>query len=587
MAALPAPAPQTPGALGPQRLAHRQQQLEWLASAVLRALGHEGGLSFRARHARAADGSALPWTAPHLRTEPADGLETWRAAADGLALRHGRNPSHRAAVHAAHVPDGTLARTLYEWFEQLRLEALVPESWPGVRHNLQRHFERWTLRYHDSPLIESQLGLLLFSVSQMVWSRLQRRAPPEEVVDTMEATRAGLHPLLGDALHQMSRNRQNPDAFAPASAHLALTVARLIQDAQAQAQRFPADRRVGRDGDFFLWLDDEADAEPVAALAPSGDSRTWQMHQGRYQVFTRQFDRTLSAAARVRAALLADYRNQLDRRLQTLSLPLPRLARQLEQALARPTDSGWISEQESGRIDGRLLTRVLSAPLDRRVFKQWTQPPRTDGALCLLMDCSGSMKAHAEPLALFAEICSRIAGMAQLPCEVLGFTTGGWNGGQARRHWLRAGRPPLPGRLAERQHLVFKDFGTRWQRARPAFASLLKLDLYREGLDGEAVAWATERLLARAESRRILLVVSDGCPMEAATQQQNDPFYLDNHLKACVRQALQQGVQVIGIGLGLDLSPFYPQHLALEPDKLLHTASLQALLQAIARPKWR
>lgn len=575
-AALPLPAD------SPQRLARRQQQLEWLTAAVLRAISQQGLLGFRGRHARRADGTPMSWTAPHLRTDTHDGLDTYRAVADGLGLRH-RFTDSRA--HDAHAPGATLARTLYEWFEQLRIESLAPDCWPGLQHNLRQHFERWTLAYHDSPLIESHLGLLLFSVSQMVWSRLNRRAPPEAVVDTMEATRAGLHPVLGDDLYQMSRHRLHPERFSAASARLAQTVADLIHDAQAEAQRFPADRRPPREHPFFLWLDDDPEQEAALPLAPTGESRTWEEQQGRYHIFTRRFDQESSGASRVRTALLDEYRQQLDQRLHALSPPTGRLARQLGALLARPIRADWQFQQESGRLDGRQLARLVTSPLERRIFRQEISPPRADSAITLLIDCSGSMKAHAESLALFVEIWARMTGIAQIPFEALGFTTASWHGGKARAQWQREGQPPSPGRVAERQHLVFKAFDTRWQRARADFASLLKQDLYREGLDGEAVGWASERLLARPESRRILMVISDGCPMEAATQQTNDPHYLDSHLRATVQSALQRGIQVLGIGLGLDLSPFHVQHLAVEPDRLLHTATFQSLLSLIARPR--
>lgn len=572
-------------ASSPQRRAWRQQQLEWLTAATLRALGRDSRLGFRGRHARAADGSPLPWTAPHLRTEARDGLASYRAAADGLALRHrhGTNRQH----HEAHAPAGTLARTLYEWFEQLRLESLVPAHWPGVRHNLQAHFRRWTLAFHDSALIESHLGLLLFSTCQMVWSRLHRSSPPEAVLDAMEATRAGLHPLLGDELYQMSRHRQQPEHFSPASARLAVKIAGLIHDAQTAAQRFPSDRKALQADSFFLWLDDEPEQDTPLPRAPTGDSRSWDAQQGRYRVFTRQFDQELAAASRVRAALLDEYRHRIEQRLQALSPPVARLARRLSALLARPVRADWHFQQESGQIDGRALARLVSSPMERRIFRQEAFPPRADCAISLLIDCSGSMKAHAESLALYAEIWARTAAIAQVPLEVLGFSTRSWHGGRARAQWQKEGQPAAPGRIAERLHLVFKPFETRWQRARHDFASLLKADLYREGLDGEAVSWASERLLARTEHRHILLVISDGCPMEAATQQSNDAFYLDQHLKTSVQAAMQRGIQVIGIGLGLDLSPFYPQSLSVEPEKMLHTATLLELLQLIARPRRR
>jgi cobaltochelatase CobT len=142
--------------------------------------------------------------------------------------------------------------------------------------------------------------------------------------------------------------------------------------------------------------------------------------------------------------------------------------------------------------------------------------------------------------------------------EILGFTTGAWNGGRAARDWQQAGRPRHPGRLNEVCHLVFKDAATSWRRARRDIAALLKADLFREGIDGEALRWASERLIAREENRRLLIVISDGCPMDTATGLANDPHYLDQHLRQVVQQLEQDGVvEVFGLGVGLDLSAFY------------------------------
>ena len=171
---------------------------------------------------------------------------------------------------------------------------------------------------------------------------------------------------------------------------------------------------------------------------------------------------------------------------------------------------------------------------------------------------SGSMKQHIESVAMLVDVFSRALEQAGVACEVLGFTTGAWNGGRAQRDWLRAGRPVHPGRLNEVCRMVFKDADTPWRRARPDIAALLKSDLFREGIDGEAVDWACARLERRSEARRILIVVSDGSPMDAATNLANDPHYLDHHLREVVDRRERQGkVEICGVGVGLDLRPYY------------------------------
>ena len=626
--------------LSPQHLARRQQLLDRLTATSLRAMTADPRLDFghhqlrlrpgqhdETQPPRLASPDLPPWLPLHLYPQPRDGLQAHRAVANGLALRllltdpviHARyappisqnsnqpasgSSESSGASDALGKPDtqpepplpgnghhqhgnqhrrdhqenpGNLARVLYEWFEQLRVESLVPPHWPGVKRSLLQHFERWTLAWHDSGQIETQLGLLLFSVGQMVWSRMQRRAPPEAVIDTMEATRAGLSPVLGDALYQMARHREQPALFSPASARLATTVAALAEEARQQAQQMPPNR-MPRQGNFVLPLQALAAGEPPLPLAPSGQSRSWISQQQRYRVFTREFDQQILASTQVRNAQLHEYRAQLDTRLRALSPPVGALARQLQRTLSQPLRDGWLFQRESGRIDARRLAALVANPLSQDIFRLEAEPPVVDASMCLLLDCSGSMKAHAETLALFADIWLRICQRLLLPLDVLGFSTGAWHGGRALKRWRARGMPPQPGRLAERLHLVYKSADMRGARARLSLAALLKPDLYREGLDGEAVQWATQRLQGSGASRKILLVVSDGSPMETATRDAQDAFYLDNHLKACVQQAQASSVDVVGIGVGLDLSPFYPRHVPLPPEELLDAASFRKII---------
>jgi cobaltochelatase CobT len=563
----------TPPLSQPARV-RRQQKFDRLTAAALRAMAGNPALGFRAPHAW-RDGEPIAWMPPHLHSGEDDGLLTYRAIADSLALRERLTDP---ASHARHAPDGALARMLYEWFEHLRVEALAPATWPGCAHNLRRHFEAWSQRYHDSPLIETQLGILLFSASLMVWSRLHRVAPEERMEDTMESTRAGLADRLGGPLHAMSRHLREPALFAPASAALAREVAALASDAALAGER--ESRRGAGASSFFLWFDDPSlRGDDALPLAPAGARRPSSGDAGGYRVFTRQFDQERAASELVRAAALDDYLRQLEHSLRHWQPPVRRLARELASSLRRPWRDDWLFDQEAGRIDGRQLPRIVASPRETRLFKLEAEQARADAALTLLIDCSGSMKQHAEQAALFAMVLGRVAELAQVPFEVLGFTTSSWNGGKARALWQRNRRRANPGRVADRLHLILQPGGMRARRARREIAALLKADLYKEGLDGEAIEWACERLHRRDAARRVLLVMSDGCPAEAATQQLNPPHCLEHHLRDAVARQERSGVDIVGIGIALDLSPFYPVNLPVEPDALLKTSTLAALMR--------
>jgi cobaltochelatase CobT len=181
------------------------------------------------------------------------------------------------------------------------------------------------------------------------------------------------------------------------------------------------------------------------------------------------------------------------------------------------------------------------------------------------------------------DVFARALEQAGAASEVLGFTTEAWNGGRAQRDWIRAGRPAAPGRLNERSHIVFKPFDVAWRRARTGMAALLKADLFREGIDGEAVDWACARLLDRPETRRVLIVVSDGSPMDSATALANDPHYLDQHLREVVQAHQEQRrIEICGVGVGLDLSPYYRRSLVLDVAGGIGHAMFREVLEMLA-----
>jgi cobaltochelatase CobT len=235
-------------------------------------------------------------------------------------------------------------------------------------------------------------------------------------------------------------------------------------------------------------------------------------------------------------------------------------------------------------VDGRRLAQLIASPAERRLFLEQPQPPVADCMLSFLIDCSGSMRQHAEPVALLVDAFSRALDLAGVEHEVLGFTTGAWNGGRARRDWLRAGQPRRPGRLNEVLHMVFKPRELSWRRSRLGIAALLRPDLYREGVDGEAVEWACARMQGLGHRRRLLLVISDGCPMDTASENANEPGYLEQHLVDVVARARARGeASVMGVGVGLDLGALYPASVALDLSQLRGNGALREMLELVAR----
>jgi len=559
-----------------QALARHQQRVEELCAASIRALSAQADLHFRGRRLHRGK-QVLPLFAPHLHPalESAD-FASFRGAADGLALRLRLSDS---ALHLSLCPSDPVARLVFELLEQFRTEALVPDTLPGVRRNLRHCFDTWARAFHDGGLTGSVSGMLMFSVAQVCRARVTNEPIHERYEDMLESARGELSSLIGTQLAALRRARHDQAQYAVHALAIAAAVAGRLQDLAALAGQ----SRAGGENDavyaFALLMDIQGDLTDRYATAVSGRSRVLEAVGGGYQVFTTAYDRQRSAASLVRKDLRLEYRERLDQRIREQGINLMRLSRELRALLALPAIDGWDGGQEEGQIDGRALAQLVVSPTERRLFRQQRAEPRADCVVSFLIDCSGSMKQHIETLAVLLDVFVRALELAGVSSEILGFTTGAWNGGRSQKDWLARGRPEHPGRLNEVCHMVFKDADTAWRRARPDIAALLKADLFREGVDGEAVLWASSRLYARTEQRKLLVVVSDGSPMDSATNLANDAHYLDHHLRDVVQAIETAGrIGIYGLGVGLDLSPYYSRSHVLD----LELASVNQILREIA-----
>ena len=564
---------------------------ERLCAAAVRALSGDASLHYRGGRL-CREMRPLPLFAPHLRSDAcADDWHSLRGAADGAAMRLVHSD---AALHAALAPQDRVERWLFELFEQIRCEAMAAPGMPGLAHNLRHRFEGWSRAYCRAGFVDDHLGILLYTVLQLVWSRVNGWPVLDETEDLIEATRAGIVPTIGVELAGLRRHRRDQRAYANPAGVLARRIGAMLDQARnefapdaAQAERKADDALTS----FSLWVDfDEADEEG-GAFAGAGERRSTELAGTAYRVYTTQFDRELRAGSLVRRALLREYRAQLDERIADSAVNVARLARALKAVLAVARQDGWSFGEEEGRIDGRRLAQIVSSPAERRVFVRERMALRGDCVIGFLIDCSASMKAQIEPVAMLVDMLVRASEQAGIATEVLGFTTGAWNGGRALSEWLARGKPARPGRLNEICHLVMKRADEHWRRARTDIAALFKADLFREGVDGEAVRWAGARLTAQAFERRILVVISDGSPMDAATVQANGVSYLDDHLREVLAEcAMRREIEVIGLGIGRDgresgdfrhLSSFYRHCMMLDPATPLDTKRLIELIRWI------
>lgn len=471
-----------------------------------------------------------------------------------------------AELHYSLRPKNEVERLLFDFCEQVRIESQVPAYLKGVTKSIRFNFAYWSDQYHQNGFTESRIGILLFTLMQVIHTRLTGVPVSEPIAETIESTRAGIVPIFGSCLKQLKEHRADQQLFAHYANELASLAQTLInQEQEGESSSTPTvEEDIKILAQLALIVDGDIEDEEVDSDI-TGSSKVFELSGANYQVFNSEFDQVTAADKLVRRALLFELRQKLTDDLMARQVNTRRLAAILSGFVATPQQIRRQERLEEGIVNATAITKLITSPLDRTVFYQPEIGPSHQCAITFLMDCSGSMQKHSHKLSLLMDTILKSVGLANIPFEIIGFTTNNWNGGKVYRQWLKQGQPKHPGRLNEVRHIVFKDFDTHWRRARLGIASLRKADIFKEGIDGEAVQFASQRLQQHSAQRKILFVFSDGCPMDTATSIANDQFYLDNHLKQVIeRETTKNNIEIHGVGMGVDLSPYYRSNITLD-----------------------
>jgi len=569
-------------------------RFEEYCGAAVRALSGQSDAYYRgSRLYRGHDYLAVH--APHLQVPSPEenqlNKDDYRGIADGVAMRL---IFCDEKIHRSNSPKSGMQRLVFELLEQLRVESLASSRWQGAKRNMHKRFTNWSLTCHREGLTESSTGLMFYTLAQMCWSRLNSCPVVEETEDFIEPTRAGIAPVMGSWIATLRKTVNDQQSYAKASIEIALEFDAMVAAARPDARDEENDLEEVDDEEeqlaeklkLLVQFEDGDDSNIHAGFA--GDAKNFDPASVGYQVFTTEYDREVLASDLVRPELLTELRERLDTKIRAQRININRISRQLERLLTAPELEGWAFNQEQGYIDARLLSRVVTSPHERKLFRMQDHHPIVNTTVSFLLDCSGSMKVHSESMAMFLDVMSGALNQINVATEILGFTTSGWNGGKAMTDWMAKGRPQNPGRLNGVNHMIYKAANTPWRQARKNIAALLKADTFREGIDGEAVQWAASRMLQRAEPRKILIVISDGCPMDTATNLANSEHYLDHHLQKVVAQIEDEGeIELYGLGVGLDLSPFYRRCAAIENSNIASHSTFSLLVDLIAASSGR
>ncbi|PQO23714.1 cobaltochelatase subunit CobT [Rhodobacteraceae bacterium WD3A24] len=554
-----------------------------------------------------------------------------RGTADAFALRR---RYHDEALHARYEPKGQMARDLYEAMETARCEAMGSHDMPGTAGNIDARIAHEADRKGYAQITDSAEAPLSAAAGYLVRHLATGRDLPEGADNVMNLWRDFIESHAGDTLEKI-------DSALPDQAAFARLTRRIIEelgygdqlgedpddqedDTEAEGETEDEDEQEEQpeqQGSEDEQSDDdrseddsqsEDSAQTEVAMDESADdemSQQAELPEGEapqepppppphseadpaYTVFTTGFDEEIRAEDLADPAELERLRAWLDQQLDPLKGAVGRLANKLQRRLQAQQSRSWEFDREEGILDAGRLARVVANPTTPLSFKVEKDTEFRDTTVTLLLDNSGSMRGRPISIAaICADVLARTLERCQVKVEILGFTTRAWKGGQSREHWLAEGRPQAPGRLNDLRHIIYKSADTPLRRARGNLGLMMKEGLLKENIDGEALEWAHRRAATRPEARKILMVISDGAPVDDSTLSVNPANYLEKHLRNVIDMIERRKmVELIAIGIGHDVTRYYEHAVTITDVEQLAgamTEQLAALFDSDPRARAR
>jgi len=577
-----------------------QDLLKRVTSAALRAVadaGEELTVNFAPQQEALVGNSGqtvrLPLPSRQVSKEE---LARLRGGADAAAVRL---RFHDEKSHRKRMPSSQEAAAVFERAEQVRVECLGAQRMLGVAHNLDLLTQN---RCKTKGLDEADPrdpALLPEAVGLLVRERLLGTPPPAEAMDLVNQWRAHIQEKAGSQMHQLEQVMHDQSAFADALSELlmkldlmdeaegALDYDDMPQDEDGDREESPEESQEAQGGEMQSdgsmsgeTSDGEMDGDMEGAMSgmeeeamsspggeePAGPTRWNNRFEDEragdptaYRAYTTKFDEIVEAETLCEPEELNRLRAQLDQQLSHLQGVVARLANRLQRRLMAKQTRSWEFDLEEGLLDAGRLSRVVVDPVHPLSFKRESDTEFRDTVVSLLIDNSGSMRGRPISVAaMSADILARTLERCGVKVEILGFTTRAWKGGSSREQWVTDGKAKNPGRLNDLRHIVYKGADAPWRRARRNLGLMLREGLLKENIDGEALLWAHNRLLGRPEQRRILMVISDGAPVDDATLSANPGNYLERHLRDVIEWIENRStVELTAIGIGHDVTRYY------------------------------
>ena len=555
-----------------------------------------------------------------------------RGTADALALRH---KYHDENTFNRYVPKGQMARDIYEAMETARCEAVGARTMPGTHSNIDAKIENEALRQGFGDISEASQAPLATAAGYLVRHLATGRDLPPDAANVMELWREFIEAQTDGSLDKLDDSLGDQAQFAKFARQIIRDLgygdqlgddpdfeddnpedpARADEDQvdqpdstgddDSEEEQDDANPEQSQDkqqdaASAQVSMDDMADSEMgEEAEMPDGEAplepptpQPVSDADPQYLVYKTEYDEEIRAEDLAEPQELERLRAYLDQQLEPLKGAVSRLANKLQRRLQAKQNRSWEFDLEEGTLDAGRLARVIANPTTPLSFKVEKDTEFRDTCVTLLLDNSGSMRGRPISIAaISADVLARTLERCSVKVEILGFTTRAWKGGQSREEWLAEGRPQTPGRLNDLRHIIYKSADAPWRRARPNLGLMMKEGLLKENIDGEALEWAHRRMNARPEARKILMVISDGAPVDDSTLSVNSSNYLEKHLRDVIAMVeKRRQVELLAIGIGHDVTRYYERAVTITDVEQLAgamTEQLAALFDTDARARAR